>query len=69
MVGAQIMFKLLTFHEVKLKASCTEKYDDGLATEGINSETEEGNIKAPLRKEIIKWILDTWAALPSEMIN
>ena len=51
------------------KANCTEKYDDWLATEGTNNETEAGNLKAPPRKQIVKWILDAWAALPSEMIK
>ena len=32
------------------------------------NETEAGNLKAPPRKEIIKWILDV-AALSSEMIK
>ena len=40
-----------------------------MATEGINNETEAGNLKAPPRKEIVKWILNAWAALPSEMIK
>ena len=48
------------------EANCTEKYADWLATEGTNNETEAGNLKAPPRKEIVKWILDAWAALHSE---
>ena len=51
------------------KTNCTEKYDDWLAMEGINNETEAGNLKAPPGKEIVKWILVEWAALPSEMIK
>ena len=40
------------------KAHCTERYDDWLAAEGIDKETEAGNLKAPPRRSIIKWILD-----------
>ena len=52
-----------------MKAHCTERYDDWLAAEGIHKETEAGNLKAPPRRSIIKWILDAWSALPSEMIK
>ena len=51
------------------RANCTEKYDDWLATEGTNNETGAGNLIAPPRKEIVTWILDAWAAPPSEMIK
>ena len=40
-----------------------------MATEGIHKETEAGNLKAPPRRRIIKWILDPWSALLSEMIK
>ena len=40
-----------------------------MAAEGIHKETEAGNLKAPPRRSIIKWILDAWSALPSEMIG
>ena len=33
------------------------------------NKTEAGNAKAPPQKEILNWILDVWAALPSEMIK
>ena len=51
------------------KANCTKKYDDWLAIEGINNETKAGNLKAPPWKEIIKCILDAWAAIPSEIVK
>lgn len=51
------------------KAECTERYDDWLAEEGINNETVEGNLKAPPRRAVVKWILDAWSALPSNMIK
>ena len=52
------MFKRLTFHRIILEANCEEKFDDWLATEGINNEMEANNLKAPSQKEITKWILD-----------
>ena len=45
------------------KAICTRKYDEWLAEEGILNETAEGNLKAPPRKRIVQWILDSWASL------
>ena len=48
------------------KANCARKYN-WLAKEGMNDETEAGNLKT--QKEIIKLILDAWAALLSEMIK
>ena len=51
------------------KAHCTERYDDWLTAEGIHKETEAGNLKALPRRSIKKGILDTWLALPSEMIK
>ena len=40
-----------------------------MAAEGIHKEAEAGNLKAPPRRSMIKWILDAWSALPSEMIK
>ena len=40
-----------------------------MTAEGIHKETEVRNLKAPPRRSIIRWILDAWAALPSEMIK
>ena len=39
------------------KVSCTEKYNEWLATVGIHEETAAGNLKAPPRKTILQWIL------------
>eukprot|EP00794_Sanderia_malayensis_P013386 gene13386-14759_t len=51
------------------KAKCTEKYDAWLTSEGIQSETEAGNLKAPPRREIIRWILEAWDELSCESIK
>eukprot|EP00794_Sanderia_malayensis_P014636 gene14636-16155_t len=51
------------------KAKCTEKYDAWLTSEGIRSETEAGNLKAPPRREIIRWILEAWDELSCESIK
>ena len=45
------------------------KYDEWLAEEGILNETAEGNLKAPPQKQIVQWILDSWASLPNEVIK
>ena len=49
------------------KANCTEKYDDWLVTKKIDNERKAGNLNLPPRKEVLKWLLNAWAALPSEM--
>eukprot|EP00794_Sanderia_malayensis_P001802 gene1802-2013_t len=41
------------------KASCAAQYDEWLASEGINQETECGNLKPPPRREIVRWILES----------
>ena len=51
------------------KASCTEKYDEWLAKVGIHEETAAGNLKAPPRKTILQWILDSWAELSTDVIK
>ena len=51
------------------KAICTQKYDEWLAEEGILNETAEGNLKAPPRKRIVQWILDSRASLSNEVIK
>ena len=51
------------------KAMCTEKYDQWLAEEGIYNETAECNLKAPPRKRVVEWILDSWKSLPAEIIK
>ena len=50
------------------KASCTETHDDWLATEGINNETEESNLKVLPRKDI-KLIIDALVLPPLNLIN
>ena len=51
------------------KASCTEKYDEWLGTIGIHKETAAGNLKAPPRRKILQWIIDTWAELSTDIIK
>lgn len=51
------------------KAFCSEKYDEWLGTVGIHEETASGNLKAPPRRAILQWILDSWAELPSDVIK
>jgi len=51
------------------KATCTEKYDEWLGTVEIHEETAAGNLKAPPRRTILQWILDSWAELPTEVIK
>ena len=48
---------------------CTKKYDEWLATVGIHEETVAGNLKAPPRKTILQWILDSWAELHTGVIK
>ena len=48
---------------------CSEKYDQRLAKGRIHNETAEGNLKAPPRKRIFQWILETLASLPAEVIK
>ena len=52
-----------------LKVNCTETYDDWLATERVDNETEASNLEAPPRIEIVKLIIDALAVPPSEMIQ
>ena len=51
------------------KALCTEKYDMWLENEGINQETECGNLKPPPRRTIVEWILSAWNDLCSDTIR
>ena len=52
----------------QFKVICTQKYE-WLAEEGIFNETAEDNLKAPPRKRIVQWILDSWASLSNEIIK
>ena len=38
-----------------------------MVTKKIDNETKAGNLNLPPRKEVLKWLLNAWAALPSEM--
>ena len=50
------------------KAKVAEEYDEWLSTVGINWVTEAGNLKSPLRRIIVQWILKAWNELSTEMI-
>jgi len=54
---------------ISLSRLCTEKYDEWLGTVGIHKERAAGNLRAPPRRAILQWILDTWAKLPTEVIK
>ena len=49
------------------KANVTEKYDEWMAGEA-HSFTAAGNMCAPPRREIVKWILAAWDGLDKTMI-
>ena len=49
------------------KANVTEKYDEWMAGE-VHSFTAAGNVRAPARREIVKWILAAWDGLDKTMI-
>ena len=49
------------------KANVTEKYDEWMAGEA-HSFTATGNMRAPPRREIVKWILAVWDGLDKRMI-
>ena len=40
-----------------------------MATERINNEMDEGNLKLPPLKDVLMLIFDTWVALFKEMIK
>ena len=50
------------------KAHCTEKYDEWLEADGITRETECGNLKPPPRREIVRWVLESWGQLSASLI-
>ena len=43
-------------------------YDEWLATEELGRETPASNLKAPLRKCVVQWILTALQSLPEELI-
>ena len=49
------------------KANVTKKYDEWMAGEA-HSFTAAGNMRAPARREIVKWILAAWDGLDKTMI-
>ena len=49
------------------KANVPEKYDEWMAGEA-HSFTAAGNMRAPSRREIVKWILAAWDGLDKRMI-
>ena len=51
------------------KAMCTERYDQWLAEEEMQNETEESNLKAPARKQIVEMILESWKSKSTESIK
>ena len=50
------------------KSHCAVKYDEWLATDGIHNVTNCGNLRPPPRREIVKWVIESWAQLSSELI-
>ena len=51
------------------KAMCTEKYDQWLAEEGIHNETTGSNLKAPPRRHVVEWILESWSSSAVDIIK
>ena len=49
------------------KANVTEKYDEWMTGEA-HSFTPAGNMRAPPRREIVKWILVAWDGLDKKFI-
>ena len=47
--------------------ACTEKYDNWMGTVGIHSETAAGNLRAPPRKTVIHWTLQSWADISTDL--
>ena len=50
------------------KIMMTELYDNWLS-QGIQEYTTSGNLKAPPRKLIVEWVLESWASLSPEVIK
>ena len=50
------------------KADCTEQYDEWLANEGLTNLTQMGNLRAPPRRDVVRWILKAWEKLQPEII-
>ena len=50
------------------KAKFTEFYDEWLS-EGIHEFTASGNLKAPPRRQMVEWVLNSWSTLSPELIK
>jgi hypothetical protein len=50
------------------KADCTEQYDEWMANEGLTNLTQMGNLRAPPRRDVVRWILKAWEKLQPEII-
>ena len=46
----------------------TELYDNWLS-QGIQEYTTSGNLKSPLRKLMVEWVLESWASLSLDVIK
>ena len=51
------------------KQNCAQFYDEWLSNTGLNKETDCGKLKAPLRREIVLWILKAWEKLSKEIVQ
>ena len=51
------------------KAYAMEMYDQWLADEGIHQLTSAENLKPPLRRTIVNWILEAWEKVSLETIK
>ena len=49
------------------KSIITERYDEWMSN-GIHEYTNAGNLKAPPRRQIVEWIIQSWSDLPKELI-
>ena len=61
--------KLQTLVGTSLLRQKQQKYGQWLAEEGINQLTPAGNLKAPPRRTIVKWILEAWSEISPEIIR
>ena len=53
----------------RLKKPAQKKYDDWMGIVGIHSETAAGNLRAPPRKTLIHWILQSWVDISTDLIK
>ena len=49
------------------KSIITERYDEWMSN-GIHEYTNAGNLKAPPRRQIVEWIIQSWNDLPKALI-